>query len=153
MQRRVMSPSIRQPTSTLPLTLCQVIVPEQLGHRLFELLIVLVGVIGVRDGGRYSSGSTRSSDTKARPTPSIAARTKVSTSSTIRGPFTATDRDFLPLSNSHRYTPADPCRKLMHRCLSRSWGVFGLGCDLKYEGAPTMAARWSLDTRTAIMSF
>ena len=44
------------------------------------------------------------------------------------------------MSNSQRYRPADPCRKLMHRCLSRSCGVFGFGCDLKYEGAPTMAA-------------
>ena len=49
-----------------------------------------------------SCGITRSSDTKARPMPSIAARATVSTSSTIRGPLTATDKDFFPLSNSHR---------------------------------------------------
>src|SRR2546430_13321072 len=51
----------------------------------------------------------------ARPTPSIAARTMISTSSTISGPFTATLSDCLPLSSSQRYTPADPCRKLMQR--------------------------------------
>src|SRR6185503_18334404 len=45
MHRRVMSRSIRQPTSTLPLALSRGIVPEQLGHRLFELPIVLVGVV------------------------------------------------------------------------------------------------------------
>src|SRR3989442_13389665 len=42
----------------------------------------------------------------ASPTPSTAARTMISTSSTISGPFTATARDCLPLSSSHRYTPA-----------------------------------------------
>ena len=39
----------------------------------------------------------------------------------------------------------------MQRCLRRSCGIFGLGCDLKYSGAPTIAARWSFETRTAIM--
>jgi len=90
-----------------------------------------------------SCGSTRSSDTKARPIPSSEARTVSFRSSTTRGPFTATETDFLPLSNSHLYKPADPCLKLMHRCLSKSCGAFGFGCDLKYEGAPTIAARWS----------
>jgi hypothetical protein len=39
---------------------------------------------------------------EARPMPSIAARITISTSSTIKGPLTATDSDFLPFSNSHR---------------------------------------------------
>jgi len=47
-------------------------------------------------------------------------------SSTISGPLTATDNDFLPFSNSHRYSPASPCRKFMQRCRKRSRGEFGL---------------------------
>jgi hypothetical protein len=70
---------------------------------------------------------------EARPMPSIAARITISTSSTIKGPLTATDSDFLPFSNSHRQmSPPCPWRKLMHRRLTRSRGAFGLGCDLKY---------------------
>src|SRR2546422_8886258 len=47
--------------------------------------------------------------------------------------------DLLPLSNSHRYTPADPCRKLMQRWLGRSrgcrlWG--GLEKNRPRGGAP-----------------
>ncbi len=46
---------------------------------------------------------------KASPTPSMAARIERFMSSTSSGRSTATVRDFSPLSNSHRYTPADPC--------------------------------------------
>src|SRR5688572_5532418 len=60
----------------------------------------------------------------------MAARIMTSTSSTVSDPFTATVRDCLPLSNSHRYPPADPWRKLMHRWLRRSRGDAGLGIRL-----------------------
>jgi hypothetical protein len=81
----------------------------------------------------------------ASPTPSSGAGFPIETGcSNCACTHTATDRDFLPLSNSHRYRPADPCRKLMH-VAQQVVRRFRLGMQFKYAGAPTMAARWSSD--------
>src|SRR6187549_2587911 len=58
------------------------------------------------------------------PTPSMAARISNCTSSTTKGPSTATASDCMPLSNSQRYVSSAPCRKLRHRCFVRSRGDY-----------------------------
>ena len=50
------------------------------------------------------------------------------------------------------YAPEEPIEMSMHRWRVKSRGDSGFGCDLKYCGEATMAARWSRDTRAAIMS-
>lgn len=62
-----------------------------------------------------------------------------------------TARLHLPCSNSHRYIPASPCRKLMHRWPIRSRGVFGFLCDARYAAEPKITGRRSGYTLTAIM--
>ena len=65
--------------------------------------------------------------------------------------------------NGQRFSPllelpainlaAMPVAKINARQSEQVARSFGLRCDLKYAREPTMAARWSSDTRTAIISF
>src|SRR5689334_12607726 len=67
--------------------------------------------------------------------PSSAARITISTSSTISGPLTATDRDFLPLADSHRYTsPPCPWRKIDASVTEQVARNVGLLVQLKIRG-------------------